>query len=180
MDRRRAFLVAALLIASAGAARAEAEQDLARGAARLAPFKTQLQHALQKGLADGPAAAIAVCRVEAPRIAASLSREGIRMGRTSHKLRNPANAGPAWARPLLDDYLADPARRTPRVVSLGHDRLGYVEPILVQAPCLLCHGETLAPEVARTLAELYPSDRATGFREGDLRGIFWVEFPERP
>ena len=45
--------------------------------------------------------------------------------------------------------------------------------------CLACHGpaEALDEEVRVALAELYPEDRATGFRSGDLRGWFWVEVP---
>lgn len=170
-------VITTLVLATATAAPAD---DAARGAALLAPFKAQLQQALQEGLQRGPAAAIGACRVEAPRIAAALSRDGVRIGRTSHKLRNPANAGPAWARPVLDDYLAKPADRAGRVVGVSEGRVGYVEPIVTQAPCLLCHGQTIAPDVAATIAELYPADRAVGFREGDLRGVFWVEFPAEP
>jgi hypothetical protein len=40
--------------------------------------------------------------------------------------------------------------------------------------CLACHGETIDPAVAGKIAELYPEDKATGFREGDLRGAFVV------
>ena len=31
--------------------------------------------------------------------------------------------------------------------------------------------------VKEALAASYPADRATGFREGDLRGWFWIEVP---
>ncbi len=40
--------------------------------------------------------------------------------------------------------------------------------------CLACHGETLAAPVAEKIGELYPADKATGFREGDIRGAFVV------
>ena len=168
-----------LLVMIATAAGAD-ETAGARGAAYLAPFKSQLQQALQQGLEQGPVEAIRACRVEAPRIAGALSRDGVRMGRVSHKLRNPANGEPAWARAVLEAYLADPAVRAPRVVSVAPDRTGYVEPIVTQPLCVTCHGEAIAPEVASLLAELYPNDRAVGFRPGDLRGVFWVEFPAAP
>jgi hypothetical protein len=42
--------------------------------------------------------------------------------------------------------------------------------------CLICHGENLAPDIATRISEAYPSDKATGFSEGDVRGVFWVEF----
>jgi len=140
------------------------------------PFKQDLQKALKSGLADGPAAAIQVCRVKAPVIADALSVDGIRMGRSSHKLRNPDNTAPDWVGPIMQAYLDDTSSREPRAVELGGNRWGYVEPIIVQPLCLTCHGSELAPEVAAQIAELYPEDDATGFEAGDLRGVFWLEF----
>ena len=151
--------------------------ELARGAELLAPFKRDLQQALRQGLARGPAEAVAACQLRAPEIESTLSRDGIRLGRTSHRLRNPANAPPEWVRPLLDAYVSSPSDRAPRTVPLPNRRSGYAEPILVQALCLTCHGEVLAPDVASRIEELYPGDQAVGFRPGDLRGVFWVEFP---
>jgi len=153
------------------------EAELGRGAELLAPFKRDLQAALAQGLAHGPVEAIAACRVKAPEIARSLSHDGVRVGRASHRLRNPANVPPEWVAPILDAYVAGSADRAPRAVSLADGRWGYVEPILLQPPCLTCHGETLAPDVASRIAALYPDDRATGFRVGDLRGVFWIEYP---
>ncbi len=80
-------------------------------------------------------------------------------------------------RPILDAYVASPGDREPRTVALPDDRSGYTEPILVQPLCLVCHGEALAPDVAARIEALYPQDEATGFRAGDLRGVFWVEYP---
>ena len=40
--------------------------------------------------------------------------------------------------------------------------------------CLQCHGEAIAPPVAEKITKLYPEDKATGFREGDIRGAFVV------
>jgi hypothetical protein len=156
------------------------DAELARGAEILRPFKQGLLQALDEGLAGGPEEAIGVCRVQAPRVAAALSRDGVRVGRTSHRLRNPANAPPGWAEPLLAAQVADAAQRGPRAVALPAGRVGYVEPIFVQPRCLACHGETLPAPVAAALAALYPEDRARGFREGDFRGLFWVEFPAGP
>ena len=151
----------------------------AKGEALLQPFKQQLQQALKSGLANGPDAAIAACNEQAPQIAASLSADGVRLGRTSHRLRNPANAGPAWVRPILDAYAAAPDEAVPRTVELDENLTGYVEPIMVQPMCLLCHGEQVAPGISARLQSLYPDDEATGYAAGDLRGVFWVEFTPR-
>ena len=161
---------------AAGVAQAQ-ESELARGAALLGPFKRDLQEALRRGLAQGPVEAIAACQLQAPEIARARSRDGIRLGRTSHRLRNPSNAPPEWVTPILEAYVARSSDRAPATVPRPNRRSGYVEPILTQPLCLTCHGEGLAPEVASRIEELYPEDRAIGFRIGDLRGVFWVEFP---
>lgn len=151
-----------------------------RGAELLAPFKRDLMQALTAGMAEGPVAAIEVCQIEAPGIAASLSQEGVRVGRSSHRLRNPDNAPPDWLQPIMDAYLDDTESRMPRSVSLADGRTGYAEPILLQPLCLTCHGSELPGEVARRIEELYPEDRATGFEVGELRGVFWAEFSSEP
>ena len=166
-----------LLLAFAAVTTQAQDAELAHGAELLAPFKQDLQMALKSGLAEGPAAAIQVCRVKAPGIADALSVDGVRMGRSSHKLRNPANTAPDWVSPIMQAYLDDASSREPRIVALAGDRWGYVEPITVQPLCLTCHGSTLAPDIAAQISDLYPADRAVGFEAGDLRGVFWLEFP---
>lgn len=168
------FLLALVLTAAAGRAQ---ETELARGAELLFPFKRDLQEALRMGLTDGPVNAISACKDRAPEVANALARDGIRLGRASHRLRNAANSPPEWVTPVLDAYVASSADRAPRIVPLPDNRLGYVEPILLQPLCLTCHGEELAPDVAARITELYPEDRAVGFKVGDLRGVFWVEYP---
>lgn len=156
---------------------AQADDDAAaRGAALLGPFKAKLKSALMEGMREGPAGAIEVCSQDAPAIAASLSVDGVRMGRSSHKLRNPDNAPPGWLMPVIDAYASGEGELAPVVAQLEDGRRGYAEPIRVQPLCLACHGTTLEPDVADRVTALYPDDEATGFSEGDFRGVFWVEF----
>jgi hypothetical protein len=168
--------IAVSLILVAGLALA-GEPEAKRGPEVLSHFKRDLKEALRAGLSKGPAEAVTTCQLEAPGIADGLSKQAVRVGRTSHRLRNPANVSPAWVSPILADYLADAAHRTPRTVGLPEGRSGYVEPILAQPLCLTCHGTAIAPDVAARIAALYPDDEATGFEAGDLRGVFWVELP---
>ena len=172
--RLRRLLPALLLAAPIALA---GETDLAGfAAATLQPFKQDLQAALQAGMASGgPVGAIDVCRLEAPALAAAAGRPGVRMGRSSHRIRNPENAPAPWLEPLLAQYVAGTAK-APQLVELGADYYGYVEPILTQPLCLACHGSELAPEVVDQLAARYPDDRATGFAAGEFRGLFWVAF----
>ena len=152
---------------------------IARGAEILAPLKNELKQALLAGMQEGPVHAISVCRDQAPAIAASLSVDGIEIGRTSHRLRNPANVAPRWVDNALQSYLQAGADRAPITVSLPDGRAGYVEPIVLQPLCVACHGENLAPDVAAQISETYPEDAATGFEVGDLRGVYWVEYSAR-
>ena len=149
----------------------------ARGAEITRPFKKELKAALMSAMADGPAMAMEVCRQQAPAIARRLSAAGIEMGRSSHRLRNPENAPRDWVRPLLAEYVADPARRAPRVVRLAANRIGYVEPITIKPPCLTCHGTSVVPTVAAKIHLLYPQDQAMDFSPDEFRGLFWAEFP---
>lgn len=171
----RLITVATLTCVFAGCTQSAPEPE-AEGAALLAPFKQDLKSALISGMESGPVAAISACRTEAPLIASGLSIDGVVMGRSSHKLRNPENVAPEWAVPLLDGYVAG-RQSGPVAVELADDRFGYVEPIMVQPMCLNCHGAQLHTDIAATIDELYPDDQATGFNSGDFRGVFWVEFP---
>ncbi len=154
------------------------EITLARGKALVAPLKSELMSTLSSALSAGPAAAVTVCQVEAPALAKDSAPAGVRLGRASDRLRNPANHAPDWVQPLLADYLAGIVPRSPRSVMLGDGRRGYVEPIVIQSMCLTCHGERLSEDVQAQLDTLYPEDRATGYRVDELRGVFWVEFPQ--
>ena len=121
------------------------------------------------------AGGVEVCQKRAPAIAQDVSQDlDVRIGRTSHKLRNPQNTPPKWAEPFVEAKVAGPT------VLAHKDRLGYMAPIKLGQLCVNCHGpaDKLAPEVSQTLSKLYPKDEAIGFEPGELRGWFWVEVPE--
>jgi len=150
------------------------------GAAMVALQRRLSARLLQEVRAGGLAQAIAVCRDEAPALTAETVREGgVRVGRTSHRLRNPRNTAPAWAERLVAAGADRKAASVETaVVDLG-DRVGVLRPIPTLAMCLRCHGpvEDLSSEVKTFLARAYPSDRAVAFEEGDLRGFAWAEAP---
>lgn len=145
----------------------------------LAPVKRNLKGALTEGMAEGgPAGAVEACRIKAPGIAAAASGKQVKLGRSALKLRNPQNAPAPWMKPILEKYASGPASSgSYEVVALGGGRYGYAEPIYTGTMCTACHGEAIAPEVKAALAQSYPEDQATGFKPGQLRGIFWVELP---
>jgi hypothetical protein len=155
---------------------AQEEQRAIALAARDALFQQLLERLMETLATSGPAAAIEVCQQQAPQIAADVSQQyGIDIGRTSHRLRNPKNKPPEWARPLVDSQTAEP-----QFLALQDGRLGALLPIHLKAQCLMCHGpeDQILPDVKDALSRAYPKDQATGFQEGDLRGWFWVSVPE--
>lgn len=153
-------------------AAARTRADEARGA-MFATLLGELMAAIEAG---GHAEAITVCADRAPAIADEMARtHGVRIGRTSFRLRNPNNLAPDWA-------VAAVERRTEQPAEFMDDTtntFATLTPIRLAPPCLACHGaaESLADGVAEALAARYPLDEATGFAEGDLRGWFWVEVP---
>lgn len=148
------------------------QKALAAKDALFARLSGRLREVMSTG---GPAAAIGVCSREAPGLAAEVGKEhGVSIGRTSFKLRNTKNTRPNWARSFVEERVAEP-----QFVALQNGNTGALLPIRLKEKCLTCHGPTdsIAADVRSKLLELYPEDQATGFKEGDLRGWFWVEVP---
>jgi hypothetical protein len=154
--------------------------------ARAEQAMNELQQALMSRLsaamaAGGPAAAITVCRTEARAVTETIARQqAIGLGRTSHRLRNPANTAPLWARSVVDASAGLKASvERIRVVDLG-DRVGVLRPIGTAEMCTRCHGapDEVTRNLGDALAAAYPKDRATGFAPGDLRGWMWAEVPK--
>lgn len=170
----RALSIAVVLLFLSGCSKKfDEEAWKTRGAEVVAPFKKQLKATLLKGLAESPQAAIATCRVEAPEIARAVSNEGVKVGRASHKVRNPENRAKEWMTPLIDQYLRGATE--PMAVVIDEQTVGYIEPIVLQPLCATCHGTAIPATIEASLAELYPSDEATGFQVGEFRGVFWAE-----
>ena len=146
----------------------------------------KLKHALVTGMkAGGPSTAITACNVQAQPItkAASKRRTGLNIRRTSLRLRNPKNAPDAWEIRVLEQFEArfsageDPSQVEYHEVveQPGDGRLfRYMKAIPASKPCMVCHGELVAPDVLKTIRDLYPYEQATGFKPGDLRGAFSV------
>lgn len=144
---------------------------------------SQLISALNEALAEqGPAGGIQVCNVEAPEIAQRVSGSGFEVGRTALRVRSPDNAPDDWEKSVLQRFDArmaegtDPAGlETWQIETIDGKRFGrYMKAIPTGPQCVICHGESIAPELAETIDRLYPRDRATGFAPGELRGAFTV------
>lgn len=140
-----------------------------------AALLSRLRAELERG---GPPAAVGVCRDSAAVITARVARtQGVELGRTSHRLRNPANAPRDWARVAVESAAGSKAAaESLRVFDLG-DRVGVLRPIGTAPLCVSCHGpaEAVRAAIGPALAAAYPKDAAVGFAPGDLRGFMWAE-----
>jgi hypothetical protein len=145
-------------------------------AAKEALFKQLSSRLLEAMGSGGPVAAIEVCSQEAPRIAVRVGEDhGVKIGRTSFKLRNSKNAPPEWVTPLIESRPTEP-----QFAELPDKHTGALFPIMLKVQCLACHGpkDQIADNVQAELTRLYPDDQAVDFNEGDLRGWFWVDVPD--
>lgn len=126
-----------------------------------------------------------MCRAQAPAIAAQVGEQsGWRVGRTSGRLRNPANAPDPWEAQVLAEFAARVrAGASPgellyvQVVSnsQGQRVFRLMKGIPMGGMCLVCHGPSPSPAVRDQLKRLYPQDLATGYTPGQLRGAFTLQ-----
>ena len=130
----------------------------------------------------GPVAAATVCSTDAVSMTSAVASEsGVRVGRSSLRLRNPANGAPEWVAAWLAEQGERPAEGVTGLARVdevdGRRYARVLAPLATEAPCLVCHGpkEGLASDVAGLLAERYPEDAAVGYQLGDLRGALWAE-----
>ena len=174
---RRAAILASVILVLPACKKDRIDESYWReqGAEAVMPLKKNLKRALVKGLEEGPVEAVTACQVVAPAVTKAAGSQVAKVGRTSHKLRNPNNAPKLWMQPLLQEYLTSPDQMEPRVVVLDENTVGYVEPIYLQPMCVTCHGTAIPPDVQERIDELYPADQATGFEPGHFRGVLWAE-----
>ncbi|HEY6003286.1 MAG TPA: hypothetical protein VIV57_10470, partial [Anaeromyxobacter sp.] len=152
----------------------ELQPALARAEAAVKTLREQIAARLAAEIASvGVARSMAVCRRDAPTLAAAVSAQtGVEVGRIPARLRPGAPPPRPWIGPLLEETSAKRAADVaPVVVDLG-DRVGLLRPVPLAASCLGCHGaaDRVLPEV-----KLASDGGPGGFSEGDLRGFYWAE-----
>ncbi|MEN8007991.1 MAG: DUF3365 domain-containing protein [Candidatus Krumholzibacteriota bacterium] len=145
-------------------------------------LKSALQGAMEK---EGPLGAVSVCHDEAEVISNQIcDEEGLTVGRTSRRNRNPSNAPDEWEKAGLEAFDARiKAGEKPQDLEMwatvagpgGGRTFRYMKAIPTAPMCLFCHGGELAGDLDAKLTELYPGDKARGFAVGDMRGAFSVK-----
>ena len=185
----RNLVVTALLCSLAFSVNADMSQHKAEAKKITGDYFAELKGELVKGMkAGGPVTAIGVCNSLAPAIATKHSEKtGWDVGRTSLKLRNPDNAPDAWETKVLKQFEERRGKGEgpdtlayAEIVEEGGDKhfrfmKGIVMPPMEKLPCLKCHGANIDANTAAMLDKLYPSDKARGYKAGQVRGAFTLK-----
>ncbi len=149
-------------------------------------LSSALTQAVQEG---GPTNGVEVCQTQAPALTYQSKQDGpsavTAVKRTSLQVRNPANSPDPAEQDALD--------RVARIISTGKplppllvqelagpsgepEEIRVYKPLSVAAQCLACHGDSdsFSADLRNTLAQRYPLDTATGYAEGDWRGLIRI------
>lgn len=132
---------------------------------------------------QGPVDALEFCSTRAQTFTNEIDArfgEGISVRRTSFQYRNPENAPDTHEeealryfldameeeQPLPDDYIQE----------VSDTEYRYYKPLRMGKDCLICHGDPddFSPALKENLEQHYPDDQATGYEEGDFRGVIRV------
>lgn len=135
-------------------------------------LSSNLKAAMQRGGVDE---AIQFCSINAMPITDSLSQyHNAEIKRTSHKTRNPLNAPTNDETEMLSKYLS--GFKEPTVQKNQDGSISYYSPIYTKGLCLTCHGKVENISNYKSILSKYPNDKAVGFAENDLRGIWSLTF----
>jgi len=183
-------LIAVLLISACGSSNEQEvvnqvdyqELGLEITNAAFVKLSGSLMEAMDRG---GVKEAIDYCHLEAYPLTELVSSEyGAHLRRVASRFRNPKNAPEDWEIDLIKYYesFESPSSAKDTLIELSDATLVYARPILLQGPCVKCHGH-VGTDVAdvdyQIIKEKYPDDRAIGFAPGDLRGMWVVKFIDK-
>ena len=127
--------------------------------------------------------AIQFCNMNALPLTDSLSKTfNAKIKRSSLKLRNPSNQPDSLEAYMLDLYLQIQKMKKPMVgktLLTNNNEVRYFAPLFLKSQCLKCHGvlgQDIKDETYTIIKEHYPNDQAVGYYEGELRGIWSINF----
>ena len=150
-------------------------------------FMASLKFVLVKEMqTNGIIAAVSVCSDTAQVLTNNYGvYKGIYIKRVSFKNRNPNNHPDAFETKGLKYFeelksggkLTETTEYYEVINEKGVDYVRYMKPIILQAPCLGCHGpvENIGSEVKLILNNKYPKDKATNYQIDDLRGAVSIQ-----
>ena len=126
--------------------------------------------------------AITFCRAEAKSLTQTFANKNISIKRTTLKTRNNTNAPDSLESKVLAYFQQKWNNGESLTPVLETDNMGnthYFKPIMIQPLCTGCHGnpqKDIDPQTLKSIQQNYPTDLATGYKTGDLRGAWHITF----
>jgi hypothetical protein len=141
-------------------------------------LRTALVHALPPGGKVDDATFAQVCKPVGARAQALGKEHGWTFIQMSDRYRNPKHKADVEAESALKAFRSDETLQSFWTKSKSGDKIQhrYFRRIVVDQPCLACHGDKDARPAF--IKSKYPDDRAFGFGAGDLRGVYSVTWTE--
>ena len=67
------------------------------------------------------------------------------------------------------------------IVETINDSVNFYYPIITNEMCLKCHGtpDIIEPSSLKLLQDIYPTDKAIGYSENEIRGVWSIRFKEK-
>lgn len=128
---------------------------------------------------DGTIAAVEFCNVAAYPITDSMAvKNNANIKRVSDKPRNLNNQANTKELAHISKFKEDiSAKIEPKpIIKETNNTVQFYYPIVTNTMCLQCHGKQVNPEVYKTIKALYPKDKAIGYMENEVRGIWSISF----
>jgi mono/diheme cytochrome c family protein len=129
---------------------------------------------------EGTDGALEFCNLNAMPLIDSMSNElDVHIRRVSDKPRNQLNQADVEQLVIIDSFKAFMEKGeeiAPTTTEKDDVVIGYY-PIVTNQMCLQCHGgkDQIQASTMRLISEKYPADKAQGYAENQLRGIWVVE-----
>lgn len=150
-------------------------------------FMVSLKSILVKEMQEnGVVSAVSVCSDTAQILTNDYGiSKGIYIKRVSFKNRNPKNYPDYFETKALkyfedlksENKLTETSEYIDVVDNEGIKSVRYLKPIVLQAPCLSCHGPktNISAEVKSIIEKKYPQDKAIDYQTDDLRGAVSIQ-----
>ncbi|RFC55336.1 Tll0287-like domain-containing protein [Brumimicrobium aurantiacum] len=153
-------------------------------------YSSSTQQVLGKNLIgalskQGSIGALEFCNIQAIPLTDSMQNKmGVKISRISDQPRNQDNKASEQELAIIKDFKSQIAsgKIAPEISPVlieEENKVRFYAPIVTNAMCLQCHGvkETdIKPETLEMIAELYPQDKATGYKSNEVRGVWSIIF----
>ena len=134
--------------------------------------------------ASGPLGALTFCNINAENLIQQVDDKYgkiLSIKRISLKPRNPKNKPSKDEKIILSSMqkMMQVGVKAKNVIQDKGDTIVVYKPLVIKKKaCLICHGDMKNQKLANKIKSLYPKDKATHYKMGDLRGAIVVTLPK--